>query len=209
MATLLFFDTDHRYTLDGEELPSVSELCRFLSREIYGTVAQYTLDRAAERGSEVHRICQALDLYGKADVPDDVLPYVQAYVQFRKDHSVNWDAVEKAMHHPEQRYAGTLDRVGTIDGKRCIVDLKTSYQVQKPLAVAQLNLYRRMVEYQGESVDSLYILHLKKDGTYKLVDIEINEDVPAALLTLHNLTKKKARKRNVRGNDEGTGTAAE
>lgn len=31
MATLLFFDQDHRYTLDGEDLPSVSELCRFLS----------------------------------------------------------------------------------------------------------------------------------------------------------------------------------
>ena len=35
MATLLFFDQGHKYTLDGEELPSVSELCRFLSREIY------------------------------------------------------------------------------------------------------------------------------------------------------------------------------
>ena len=41
MATLLFFDQGHKYTLDGEELPSVSELCRFLSREIYGDVAQW------------------------------------------------------------------------------------------------------------------------------------------------------------------------
>lgn len=204
MATLLFFDVDHRYTLDGEELPSVSELCRFLSREIYGTVAQYTLDRAADRGTAVHRICQALDLYGKADVPDDLLSYVQAYVQFRKDHDVKWDSVEKAMHHPEQRYAGTLDRIGMVDGKRCIVDLKTSYQVQKPLAIAQLNLYRRMAEYHGERIEELKILHLKKDGTYRLIDVEISDNVPGALLTLHNLTKKKARKRNVRGNDEGT-----
>lgn len=193
MATLLFFDQGHKYTLDGEELPSVSELCRFLSREIYGTVAQYTLDHAAERGTAVHKICQALDLYGRADVQDDLLPYVKAYVQFRKEHNVEWEAVEKAMHHPEQRYAGTIDRIGMVDGKRCIVDLKTSYQVQKPLAIAQLNLYRRMVEYHGESVESLYILHLKKDGTYRLVNVEINDNVPDALLTLHNLTKKKKR----------------
>ena len=197
MATLLFFDTDHRYTLDGEELPSVSELCRFLSREIYGTVSQYMLDRAAERGRRVHKLCEALDIYGKADVPDDLLQYIKAYVQFRKDHEVQWDSIEKAMHHPEQKYAGTIDRIGFVDGKRCIVDLKTYCQYHKPLAIAQLNLYRRMVEYGAEPVDSLKILHLKKDGTYRLINVEINDNVPDALLTLHNLTKKKARKRNV------------
>ena len=207
MATLLFFDTGHRYTLDGEELPSVSELCRFLSREIYGTVAQYTLDHAAERGTAVHKICQALDLYGKADVQDDLLPYVQAYIKFRKEHDVKWESIEKAMHHPEKKYAGTIDRIGTVDGKRCIVDFKTSYQVHKPLAIAQLNLYRLIEEYYGGNVEVLYILHLKKDGSYRLVNVEINDNVPDALLTLHNLTKKKVRKNNVRRNDEGTGAA--
>lgn len=31
MATLLFFDQGHKYTLDGEELPSVTTITRFLS----------------------------------------------------------------------------------------------------------------------------------------------------------------------------------
>ena len=87
MATLLFFDQGHKYTLDGEELPSVSELCRFLSREIYGDVAQWRLDNAADRGTAVHKACESLDKFGSVDVQDAILPYLQAYLKFRREHA--------------------------------------------------------------------------------------------------------------------------
>jgi len=196
LATLFFFDQEHKYTLDGDELPSVSELCRFLSREVYGDIMQYTLDNAADRGTKVHKACEVLDLYGKVEVSDDILSYLQAYLKFRKEHVVHWDSVEYAVHHPEDRYAGTIDRAGVLDGKAVIVDLKTTYAVQKRLALAQLNLYRRMLERGGCKHYDLYILHLQKDGEYKLIPIDRNDEVPAALLTLHNLMKKKRRKKN-------------
>lgn len=197
MAQLLFFDQGHKYTLDGEEVPSVSELCRFLSREVYGTVAQYTLDRAAERGTMVHKACEALDVYGKVEVTDDIAPYVQAYLKFRQEHEIKWSMVERSIAHQKERYAGTIDRYGELDGLKSLVDLKTSYTVHKRLAVAQLNLYRWMIEEEGHPVEKQYILHLTKDG-YKLVEIEKLDDVPQALLILHRLMqKKKRRKSNV------------
>lgn len=196
MAQLLFFDQGHKYTLDGEEVPSVSELCRFLSREVYGTVAQYTLDQAADRGTMVHKACEALDVYGKVEVKEDISPYVNAYLQFRHEHDVEWNMVERSIANQKERYAGTIDRYGTIDGIKALVDLKTTYTVHKRLAIAQLNLYRWMVEAEGHPVEKQYILHLKKDG-YKLVEIEKRDDVPTALLTLHRLMEKKRRKKNV------------
>ena len=136
-----------------------------------------------------------LDLYGKAEVSDDILPYLQAYLKFRKEHVVKWEKIEYATHHDTDRYAGTLDRVGTVDGSRCVLDLKSSYTVQKQLATAQLNLYRRMMEQDGTwKADALYILHLQKDADYKLIEFDRNEEVPNALLTLHNLMKKKRRR---------------
>lgn len=197
MAQLLFFDQGHRYTLDGEEVPSVSELCRFISREVYGTVAQYTLDRAADRGTRVHKAAEALDVYGKVEVTDDIAPYVQSYLKFRQEHDIKWSMVERSMAHQKEHYAGTIDRYGELDGVKALVDLKTSYTVHKRLAVAQLNLYRWMIEAEGHSVNKQYILHLTKDG-YKLVEIEKRDDIPQALLTLHRLMeKKKRRKSNV------------
>lgn len=194
MAQLIFFDQGHTYTLDGEEVPSVSQLCRFLSREVYGTVAQYTLDHAADRGTRVHKACEALDVYGKVNVTEDIAPYVNAYLKFRQEHEVVWNMVERSAAHLKERYAGTIDRYGEVDGVKALVDLKTTYTVHRQLATAQLNLYRWMAEEDGHAVDKLYILHLKKGG-YKLVEIEKRDDVPAALLTLHRLMEKKRRKK--------------
>ena len=76
IAQLIFFEKDHIYELNGEQLPSVSELTRFISREVYGDIAQFRLDNAAERGTKVHKLTEALDKYGEADVSEDVLPYL-------------------------------------------------------------------------------------------------------------------------------------
>lgn len=198
MATLLFFDADHRYTLDGEDLPSVSELCRFISREIYGDVQQYQLDNAANRGTAVHKACEVLDKFGVVDVQDDILPYMQAYVKFRKEHNIEWQKIEWAAHHPVDKVAGTVDRVGILDGDSSILDIKTTYSIDrkhKILYTSQLTWYKRICESNGISVNNLFILQLKKDATYKLIPIEANNDLALACLTLHNSLKTKPRKK--------------
>lgn len=190
MAQLLFFDEGHKYTLDGEELPSVSELTRFISREIYGDVGQFNLDRAADRGTAVHKATELLDKYGTAEIDEDISPYLKAYIAFRKEHKCEWQKIEYATHHPENLYAGTLDRVGTVDGKLVVLDIKTSSTIQKPLYTAQLNLYRKMLP---DPIEQLVILHLKKDGTYKLIDIPIDDTLADACITMHEALKKKKR----------------
>lgn len=190
---MVFYEKEHIYELNGEQLPSVSELTRFISREVYGDLAQFRLDHAAERGTKVHKLTEALDKYGEVDVSEDVLAYIQAYVRFRREHETAWQKIEYATHHPDNLYAGTLDRYGTVDGKRCIVDIKTSSTLQKQLYTAQLNLYRMML--LPDTVDALHVLHLKPDGTYKLVELPIDDTLANACLTLHTALKKKKRKR--------------
>lgn len=190
MAQLLFFDEGHKYTLDGEELPSVSQLTRFISREIYGDVGQFNLDRAADRGTAVHKATELLDKYGTAEIDEDISPYLKAYIAFRKEHKCEWQKIEYATHHPENLYAGTLDRVGAVDGKLVVLDIKTSSTIQKPLYTAQLNLYRKTLP---DPIEQLVILHLKKDGTYKLIDIPIDDTLADACITMHEALKKKKR----------------
>ena len=190
MAQLLFFDEGHKYTLDVEELPSVSQLTRFISREIYGDVGQFNLDRAADRGTAVHKATELLDKYGTAEIDEDISPYLKAYIAFRKEHKCEWQKIEYATHHPENLYAGTLDRVGTVDGKLVVLDIKTSSTIQKPLYTAQLNLYRKMLP---DPIEQLVILHLKKDGTYKLIDIPVDDTLADACVTMHEALKKKKR----------------
>ena len=55
MARLIFYDAEHEYTVDGVKYPSVSEILRFISREIYDDTNQYALDHAADLGTSVHK----------------------------------------------------------------------------------------------------------------------------------------------------------
>lgn len=192
MANLVFYDSGHVYELDGEKLPSVSELTRFISREVYGAVTQFTLDNAAERGTKVHKLCEALDKYGECEAPEDVSGYVMAYLKFLKEHRPEWREIETAHYHHDKLYAGTIDRCGTLDGRRVVLDIKTSSALQRTLYTAQLNLYRLML---AEPVDALIIAHLKADATYKLVELPIDDALAGACITLHQSLKKKPRKK--------------
>lgn len=204
MAKLIFFDDRHEYQVDGEIVPSVSEILRFISREVYGDVTQFRLDHAADRGHNVHSACEQLDRFGSAEIDAEIEPYINAYIQFRKDHKPVWSKIEHAMHSETFGYAGTLDRYGTIGGKSVIVDIKSSYKVETALVTAQLNAYRLLADFSQMLVDELYVLHLRKDGTYKLIPIPIDDRTFMACLTLHNALKKKSRKK--KGITDGTAT---
>lgn len=200
MATLLFFDDSHTYTVDGEPVPSVSELCRFISREVYKDAAQFRLDNAAERGSSVHKATEILDKYGKCEVTEDIEPYLRAYLAFRKEHECQWKKIEFATHHPDKLYAGTVDRYGTVDGAAAILDIKSCAIVDpanRTMYTAQLNLYRRMMQVP---IEKLYVLHLKKDATYKLWELPIEDSLADACLTLHTALKKRKRKKKEQDN---------
>ena len=229
MARLIFFDDTHTYTVDGEEFPSVSEISRFASREVYGEVSQYNLDNACSRGSAVHKATEILDKYGKCECDEDIEPYIRAYVKFRKDFGIkDYAHIEKALAHEELKYAGTIDRIFNIDetfaeavkvnckefvrigenGKvekvkgeidiatdgLAIIDIKSSCTVQNVLALIQLNAYRLSTEFNNlGKVKALFILHLEKDGKYKLIGYQINPDLFMACLTLHKALQKKKR----------------
>ena len=191
--SLEFYDKSHVYELDGERIPCVSDLCRFIHKEIYKDAPLWQMEAAADRGTKVHAATEALDKTGRAEIEDGYLPYLQAYAQFRQEHEVVWELIEYADYHPELMYAGTIDRYGIVDGYRTLADLKTTYRVYNPLCGASINLYRLILEARQKAVERLTIIHLKKDGTYKLVNIPTDSAVAMALITLHNAMKKKRR----------------
>lgn len=198
MARILEFRSDvHIYELDGEIVPSVSEICRFIDREIYGDVNQYVLDNAAHRGTKVHKATEALDKFGEIECDEDIILYVQAYVKFRREHKCEWHRIEWSTYNTEQRYAMTADRVGIMDGKSVLLDIKTTSSIQTAKVTAQLTLYKMALETQGVLIDECYALRLDKSGKYQLKKIEPDIELATSLLYLHRILQKKPKRKKV------------
>lgn len=193
MAQLVFYDATHEYRLGDVVLPSVSEVLRFMSREVYGDISQYKLDNAADRGTSAHKATELLDLYGTAEVDDPILPYVQAYIQFRKDHKCVWTGIEKPVYHAELGFAGTIDRDGTVDDVPAIVDIKCQGSIKKPLVKAQLNGYK--IARNAPPETKLYCLQLyvddKGNGKYRLYPVATDTTEFLACLSLHKSLEAK------------------
>ena len=189
---LKFYDDGHVYELDGKIIPSVSELLRFMSREVYGDIDKYILDHAAERGNAVHLATQEIDASGSCEIEYAYSGYVQAYTKFLREHEVQWLYTEKALADVDLGYAGTLDRMGFVDGAYGIVDLKTNSVIKKNLVKAQLNAYYDLVLANGlKRPERLWCLQLCESGRYRLYDEKIDPTEFKACLILHASMKKR------------------
>ena len=138
MAEFLFNEDTHTYTLDGVVIPSVTEICAPITCGKYPPVG--VVQQAAARGTRVHELCA---LYDMDALPDEIeaglVGYVKAWAAFCRDYKPVWTHIEFPLYgeiDPGQPFAGTLDRIGEIDGRTRIVDIKTTASLDRPAKVA-------------------------------------------------------------------------
>ena len=61
---LEYFDDSHQYLVDGILVPSITQCLKFRFGNKYAGVDRVTLQRASERGTEIH---EAIERYCKTD----------------------------------------------------------------------------------------------------------------------------------------------
>ena len=132
---------------------------------------------AAMRGTEVHKITEDMDRGNHVDPVDlELLPYVNAYKTFREENQITITEIETIVHNEEFWYAGALDRVMDINGIPSIVDLKTGAELDT--TGIQLAAYLFAWEKSGGNQGlARFALHLKPNGSYKLVPYRSREDL--------------------------------
>ena len=156
-----FNESTHTYTSDGAKVPSVSTIINDLLGSDYSNIDPFY----ANRGTAVHK---AIELYlsgslDKASLDEHVSPYFEAFLKFEKETDFVVEEAELRIFSQRLWFAGTLDLIGTIGGKKYLLDIKTgSKQKWHNLQTAGY-----AIGYGDEEIKRGCI-YVKKNETYQL-----------------------------------------
>jgi hypothetical protein len=176
MEGLIFNPEKHQYFLNGTPLPSVTTI---LSDMSFIDKTWFT-DYGRTRGKFVHLACE-LDDRNELDEEtlDPVLvPYLKAWRSFKHDSKITIEAIEKPVASAIYNFAGTLDRLGTMNSQPCLLDIKSgavSAWTSIQLAAYEIAENRRLKRFA---------VQLLETGKYKLHTYDNTQDRPIFLAAL-------------------------
>lgn len=164
-----FIEDGHIYLKDGIIVPSVSEILKFIFPDKYSGIPNWVLEKKAEYGTKVHYAIECLEQGQK--MPELNLYQelsLREYEKLKKKYKIKVIEQETMVCY-EYQYAGRLDMVAFVDGKACLVDIKTTAYLDKESLSWQLSLYEFAY---GKKFSALYCLWLPKNGLGQFVKIE-------------------------------------
>ena len=165
MFSFYYDEENHKYYMNGEEKPSVTEIASPISFERLNALQQSLLARAKARGTRCHELFEEYLIMGELDIDaieTDFIPYVQQFILWAKTYRPKVMFTEKKMFSEE--FCGTCDLICELDGKVLLVDYKVTSATDKKSLSVQLEGYYRLCKQYGTAVDDTYSLHIKKDG---------------------------------------------
>ena len=175
-----FIPETHQYLVDGVLTPCVSNILAFKFND-YGTVSKEVLQRASERGTELH---EAIESYEREGIKSDLKEF-KNYLFLKKHHAFTNIANEVPVIYEKDGtvlYVGTLDQIIEMDGKVGINDFKRVSAPNTQKIAYQLNLYKMAYEQSyNKKVDFLSYTHLR-ETVRKFHLLPVNEDVTTKLL---------------------------
>lgn len=197
-GTLTFEQDTHTYRVDGEAVPSVTQLTSIFGPPPMeeGDDLELTYEAAADRGTTLHAYLQHRFQGGapeEFELPGSYGRYAGAVELFLAEHRLDPMLVETPLWGEARgvRFAGTPDFVGLFDGRLSILDWKFVSQLQKTKVGAQLSGYWELCGANGVFPEALYCVQFLPEGTYRLYPAGMEADDLFLCLDVYRAAHKK------------------
>ena len=178
---LEYFDDTHTYLVDGIIVPSITQILKIKFKNKYSGVDQKVLNRASERGTEIHEAIEKLCKTGEAEDLKEVKNFIFLQKQY-KFNTIDNEVPIILFREETPVGAGRLDLVLEENNELGLGDIKRTSVLDKEYLAYQLNLYR--IGYQqcyDKEIKFLKGLHLRED-IRKYINIPINEKLAQKLV---------------------------
>ena len=125
--------------------------------------------RAQTIGLEVHKWIELyikgkiIDVETTVNYPERVKVPMQNFHKWVDAHDIEWESCEEKVYSRNWEYAGTVDAVAKINGKRCVIDFKTSAKIYKEYYLQVAAYVSAIGEMRGELPELGVIVRLDKE----------------------------------------------
>ncbi len=150
----------HQYKVNGKILPSVSQIMKRMSDDVYNTVNPYVLENARIRGTAVHKAIEMYELFGIEPTDDEILIYFNRYLKAKEKHK--FVVTNSELILTNNVFCGTLDQIVKMEDVTCINDIKVTSKRNMELLEVQLAGYYQLARANNIQVDKCYVTHLTK-----------------------------------------------
>lgn len=187
---MLKFDPDtHTYSIDGNKIPSVTqilsewvEIPRYYVNTFTGAmVRKDVFDAGGDHGTAIHTACNLILEGGGHDALDwealnpELCHPLQQFERWLADYKPKIASVEEPMYSSKYGYAGTPDIAAKVQRKMAVIDIKTgAYSMAGPQTSAYEQLYKEASGH-GRNMKR-YVLYLPKTGDYKFIPMTNKND---------------------------------
>lgn len=161
--------TSHEYKVDGIIRPGVTTILEERGISDISSIPHAVLLKAQDRGTAVHTLCEMVNKGVDPYEHPQCLhyqSYLKAYLQFMEQFGSKIVASELMLYSPKYGFCGTIDLVMRINGKLCVIDIKSgleyaSYKIQ---TAAYKQLWND--NFPDTKIKDRYALYLRKSGLF-------------------------------------------
>ena len=146
-------------------------------------------DRAALAGKEVHGAIHRLSCGKRAGkISTQAQLFLDGWSKFVRQTGYICEHSELRLYCDEHWFAGTLDQVGMLSGRRIVMDMKATAGFDATHVAWQTAAYRHMfnLHYPDTPATHRYGLHLKS-GTYSLWPFKSHMDMARFIIARRKL----------------------
>ncbi len=161
-------DDQHIYRING----------RVMSGSVTGIIrdaglmdVSWSSEWHMQRGKAVH---MAVEFYEQGDLDEAsldpaIVPYLAGWKLFKSETGYESKELEQMIYHPIYQFCGTLDQTGIMDGRTCLLDIKTG--IYQPWWALQTAAYNSIAKCKRR-----LSVQLTDEGKYKITEYKGKTD---------------------------------
>lgn len=162
-----FIEHDHTYWLEDKRLHGITGVIKkHLFPDMYLGVPDSVLQKAGERGTQIHKDLHTTDMFGT-----ELTDVQRAYKQMMKGRTV---IDNEYIVSDGEYFASPIDKVLISGDEVILADVKTTYTLNRKYVAWQLSIYKYLFELQnpGVKVAALACIHISNENEVTWHDID-------------------------------------